>query len=60
MESYYQSYYSTRKHLYKIRYETLKVERRAELELYKPYGGSAAYYKDALIKTGLIVIKLKN
>ena len=50
MDNYYKSYYSTRKHLYKIRYEEKKIEIKERNELYEPYGGEAKYYKDKILE----------
>ena len=46
--NYYKSYYSAKKHLYKLRYEEKKIENKARLELYKPYGGEIKYYTDKI------------
>ena len=46
MDNYYKDYYNTKKHLYKIRYEEQKIERKKEKELFEPYGGKEKYYKD--------------
>lgn len=50
MENYYKEYYNTKKHLYKIRYEEKKIERKKEKELFEPYGGKEKYYKDKYIE----------
>jgi len=55
--NYYKSYYSMRKHLYKIRYEEKKIEVKERKELYEPHGGEATYCKDSLIKCGFLKIK---
>ena len=55
--NYYKTYYSTRKHRYKIRYEILKIEKKAEIMLYQPYGGKESFYKNSLINSGIIIIK---
>jgi len=54
--NYYKSYYSARKHLYKIRYEEKKFEDKERKELYEPYGGEAKYYKDKILE----FCKIKN
>ena len=50
MDNYYKSYYSMRKHLYKIRYEEKKTEVKERNELYEPFGGEAKYYKDKILE----------
>ena len=54
--NYYKSYYSARKHLYKLRYEEKKREVKERKELFEPYGGEIAYYRDKLLE----FCKLKN
>ena len=49
-ENYYKEYYNTKKHLYKIRYEEKKIERKKEKELFEPYGGKEKYYKDKILE----------
>lgn len=50
MDNYYKDYYNNKKHLYKIRYEERKIERKNEKELFEPYGGKEKYYKDKYIE----------
>ena len=48
-QSYYKDYYNTKKHLYKLRYEERKIQKKIEEELFKPYGGKETYYKNKMI-----------
>ena len=48
--NYYKEYYNTKKHLYKIRYEEKKIEKKKEKELFEPYGVKEKYYKDKILE----------
>tara|TARA_R110000803_G_scaffold193983_1_gene256979 strand:+ start:298 stop:489 length:192 start_codon:yes stop_codon:yes gene_type:complete len=48
--NYYKEYYNTKKHLYKLRYEERKIERKKEKELFEPYGGKEKYYRDKILE----------
>jgi hypothetical protein len=48
--NYYKEYYNTKKHLYKIRYEERKIQKRELEELFKPFGGEEKYYKDKILE----------
>ena len=47
------SYYQSKKHLYKARYEEKKVKDFMNYEIYASYGGEKEYYKSKLIEWGL-------
>ena len=55
-KSYYINYYDTKKHIYKMIYERKKMEKKANLELFKPYGGEISYYRNKLLE----FCKIKN
>jgi hypothetical protein len=49
-ENYYKEYYNTKKHLYKLRYEERKIQKKQQKELFEPYGGEKNYYKDKILE----------
>ena len=56
MSLYYTNYYSCRKHIYRERYYQKKEELQREKELFEEYGGKEKFYKDSLIKMGVLKI----
>lgn len=52
---YYLNYYNRSKFLYKIKYREKKEANQQREELYEPYGGEKKYYKNELLKWGMVV-----
>ena len=52
---YYLNYYNRSKFLYKIKYREKKEANQQREELYEPYGGERTYYKNELLKWGMVV-----
>lgn len=50
------SYYQSKKHLYKARYEDKKIKEYINYKIYESYGGEKEYYRLKLIEWGLITL----
>ena len=57
---YYRQYYLKTKDRYRMYYYEKKQRRLENDGMYEEYGGEEQYYKDALIKSGLLGITKSN